>query len=153
MNPKDHAQDQPVIHPQTVASNGSVTALIDWGNKSAGYATIRVNIASELNTNADPPVLTLAEADVTAATSFATLTATSSPDNTNPFQQVYHVDLRGRKRYGKLTVAAAGNDTNDELTISANATLYHMRVGPNSTTDMIATGEANTNATGSVTVI
>lgn len=137
MNPKDHAQDALLIAPQAMTNSATVTANFDIKGKGS-YATIRIALASEINTNAVGPTISLLESDDTVVTNFATITADRvAEDITNAKGVNYHVDLRGRKRYLRLSVST-GTTTNDNVTVSATGTISHMGVGPASTSDMVA---------------
>lgn len=141
MNPKDHTFYEALIAPQAMTNSATVTANFDTKGKGS-YATIVVNLASEINTNAVGPTLSLLESDDTVVTNFATVTADrSAEDITNAKAVVYHVDLRGRKRYLRLSVSTA-TTTNDNVTVSATGHIAHKGLGPASTTDMIESGGA-----------
>jgi hypothetical protein len=104
-----------------MTNSATVTANLD--TLGASYATIRIALASEINTNAEGPTLSLLESDDTVATNFATVVADrSDEDMTTAASVSYGVDLRGRKRYLRLSVTTAG-DTNDDVTVSAVSTL------------------------------
>ena len=138
MNPKDHAQDELILAPQAMTNSATVTANYDTSSASGSYATIRITLASEINTNAVGPTISVLESDDTVVTNFATITADrATEDITNAKFVTYHVDLRGRKRYLRLSVST-DTTTNDDVTVSAVGTISHMRSGPASTTDMAA---------------
>lgn len=139
MNPKDHAQDEIMLAPQAVSANATVTANLDI-NGRASYATIRVLLASEVNVSAVGPTISVLESDDTVVTNFATIVADQVVQAVGDKQAIYHIDLRGRKRYLRLSVTSA-TATNDGNTVSAGATLSHMRLGPSSTSDMVASTE------------
>lgn len=130
-----------VVHSQLVAAravtnNATVTANLD--TNGADYATIIVNISSELNTNAVGPTISLLESDDTTASNFATVTADISGDAVSAKPIVYGVDLRGRKRYLRLSISSA-TATNDHFTASADAVLSRVKVGPAGTTGIVST--------------
>ena len=113
--------DSVVIAPQAMTNSATVTANLD--TLGASYATIRVALASEINTNAAGPTLSLLESDDTVVTNFATITANrTAEDITDAASVSYGVDLRGRKRYLRLSVTTA-TTTNDNVTLSAVGTL------------------------------
>lgn len=135
MNPKDHAADELLLAPQAMTNSATVTANLDVNGRGS-YATIRVALASEINTNAVGPTISLLESDDTVVTNFATITADrTSEDITNAKSVTYHVDLRGRKRYLRLSVSTA-TTTNDNVTVAAVGTVSHMKSGPSSETEM-----------------
>jgi len=85
-----------MIPSQGMTNSATVTANLDTAG--ADYATIVVNLASEINTNAIGPTLSLLEDDTTVATNFATIVADrSAEDITAAKTVVYGVDLRGRQ--------------------------------------------------------
>lgn len=128
-----NVQDSLVIAPQAMTNSATVTANLD--TLGADYATIRIALASEINTNAVGPTLSLLESDDTVATNFATIVADrSAEDITSAKEVTYGVDLRGRKRYLRLSVTTA-TATNDDVTLSAIGTLSRMKEQPSGTTD------------------
>lgn len=127
-------KDSVLVAPQAMTNSATVTANLD--TIGAGYATIRVNLASEINTNAVGPTLSLLESDTTVATSFATVVADQATvDITSAAVVHYGVDLRGRKRYLRLSVST-DTTTNDDVTVAASATLSRLADGPNGTTSV-----------------
>lgn len=130
-----------VTHSQLVAAravtnNATVTANLD--TNGADYATIVVNISSEVNTNAVGPTISLLESDDTTASNFATVTADISGDAIAAKPIVYGVDLRGRKRYLRISISSA-TATNDHFVASADAVLSRVKVGPAGTTGIVST--------------
>ena len=124
--------DSLLIAPQAMTNSATVTANVDTAG--AAYATIRVPLASEINTNAIGPTLSLLESDDTVVTNFATVTADRSAEDITAAKAVtYGVDLRGRKRYLRLSVTTE-TTTNDNVTLAAVATLSRKTEGPAGTT-------------------
>lgn len=129
----DHSQ---LIAARVLTNNATATANLDtFGN---AYATIVVNINSEANTNAVGPTISLLESDDTVVTNFATITADITGDAVAAKPIVYGVDLRGRKRYLRLSVSTA-TATNDHHVIAADAVLSRMSIGPAGTTGIVST--------------
>lgn len=123
-----------LIAAQAMTSAATVTANLD--TIGAAYASIDINFGAELNTNGVGPTLSLLECDTTVATSFATITADLSAVTVTAEKLVrYEVDLRGRKRYLRLSVTTAAA-TNDDITFAANSTLSRLGEAPSSTTEM-----------------
>ncbi len=123
-----------------VAKTNSATASGTCDTLGCDYATIRVALSSEINTNAVGPTLSLAEADTSNSTAFATVVADRvAEDITAAKEVVYQVDTRLRKRYLKLSVTT-GTTTNDNVTVSAVATLSRLEALPATTTDQVASG-------------
>lgn len=125
--------DSLLIAPQAMTNSATVTANLDC--QDASYATIRIALASEINTNAIGPTLSLLQSDDTVATNFATVVANrTAEDITSAKEVTYGIDLRGKKRYLRLSVTTA-TATNDNVTLAAIATLSRQRVNPAGTTD------------------
>jgi hypothetical protein len=126
-------QDSLLLAPQAMTNSATVTANFD--TLGADYATIRVAFATELNTNAVGPTLSLLQSDDTVATNFATVVANrTAEDLTSAKEVTYGIDMRGKKRYLRLSVSTA-TATNDNVTVSAIGTLSRMSEGPAGTTD------------------
>lgn len=126
--------DSILIAPQAMTNSATVTANLD--TRGASYATIRIALASEINTNAVGPTLSVLTDDTTVATNFATIVADRSAEDITAAKVVdYHVDLRGQQRYLRLSVSTA-TTTNDDVTVSAIASLTRQGEAPASTTDM-----------------
>ena len=112
-----------VLFTPTAAATTARTANLDC--QGANYATIRVMLGAEVNTNATNVVLSLSESDDTVVSNFATFNASSNRtvDNTTATIATTHVDLEGRKRYLRMS-ATPDTTTNGAVTIARNATLY-----------------------------
>jgi len=106
----------------TDAATAALTANLD--TQDAHYATIRVNLSAEANTNSTNVAIQLSESDDTVVTNFATWDATfnRTVDNTSAAVATSHIDLEGRKRYIRLTVTP-DTTTNGAVGISAIGTL------------------------------
>lgn len=111
-----------LLFTPTAAATTVRTATLDCAG--ANYATIRVMLGAELNTNSTNVAIALSEADSTND-SFATFNADANRtvDNTAATVATTHVDLEGRKRYLKITVTPDAT-TNGPVTIAMDATLY-----------------------------
>lgn len=125
--------DSLLIAPKAQTNSATTTANLD--TRGANYATIRVPLASAINTNAVGPTLVLSQSDDTVVTNFATLSSRSAEDITAAKTIAYHVDLRGKKRYLRLAVTTA-TATNDNITFAAVATLSDLENAPNGTTSV-----------------
>lgn len=128
--------DSLLIAPKAQTNSATTTANLD--TIGAGYATIRVAFASELNTNAVGPTLVLSHSDDTVVTNFATLDTQTALDLTAAKEVLYGVDLRGKKQILRLAVTTA-TATNDNITFSAIATLSDLEDAPNGTTSVAGT--------------
>ena len=116
-----------------MTNSATVTANIDTLGSS--YATIRVALASEINTNAVGPTLSLLQSDDTVASNFATVVANRTAEDITTAKEVtYGIDLRGKKRYLRLSVTTA-TTTNDNVTLASITTLSELEQRPNGTTD------------------
>ena len=130
MNPAQAVTEHLVLAPASQTNSATRTANLDC--QGAGYATIRMNFASEINTNAVGPTISLLESDDTVVTNFATFNSDferTNEDLTAAKKLVYRVDLRGRKRYLRLSLTTA-TTTNDNVTASAAATLSRKAIEP-----------------------
>ena len=125
--------DSLLLAPQAMTNSATVTANLDC--KGAAAATIRIGLAAELNTNAIGPTISLLESDDTVVTNFATVTADrTAEDITSAKEITYSVDLRGRKRYLRLSVTTE-TTTNDNVTVASIATLSRQTERPAGTTN------------------
>lgn len=98
------------------------TANLDIAD--ADYATIRVALGAELNTNSTNVAIQLSESDDTVVSNFATFDASfnRTVDNTSAVVATCHVDCEGRKRYLRLTVTP-DTTTNGVVTTAAIGSL------------------------------
>ena len=125
--------DSLVLSPRAVTNGATATANFD--TLGASYATIRLAFAAELNTNGVGPTLSLLQSDDTVVTNFATVVANRTlEDLTAAKGIVYGIDLRGKKRYMRLSITP-GAATNDSVTVSAFGTLSRQYEEPAGTTD------------------
>ena len=94
------------------------TANLDC--QGADYATIVVTTSAELNTNSTNVVAAILESDDTTASNFATFDADHQRtiDNTSAAVAAFHVDLRGRKRYLRISLTPDAT-TNGTVIVSA----------------------------------
>jgi hypothetical protein len=111
-----------VLFTPTAAATTARTLTLDCAD--ANYATLRVQLGVELNTDSTNVAIALSEADDTND-SFTTFNAAANRtvDNTAATVATTHVDLEGRKRYLRLTVTP-DTTTNGPVTVAASATLY-----------------------------
>lgn len=113
--------DSVLLAPITAATTAR-TANLDCAD--ANYATIRVVLGAEANTNSTNVAIQLSESDDTVVTNFATFDSdfNRTVDNTSGVVATNHIDLEGRKRYIKLTVTP-DTTTNGAVISSAIASL------------------------------
>lgn len=123
-----------ILSARTLAGAASVTANFDC--LGADYATLVCSFKSAINTNAVGPTLSLLHSDDTVVTNFATIVANVTQTITNASLRKYFVDLRGKKRYLRLTITA-GTATNDDLTLSVNGQQWRKKLQPSATADLV----------------
>jgi hypothetical protein len=132
-----HAQkgtDSIVVAPQAMTNSATVTANLD--TVGGDYASIRIALASEVNTNAVGPTLSVLTSDDTVVTNFATIVADRSAEDITAAKVVtYHVDTRKHKRYLRLSVTTA-TTTNDDVTVAAIGSISRKEVSPSTTGEM-----------------
>lgn len=114
--------DEVLLAPIAAATTAR-TANLDC--QEANFAVVRVALGAEANTNSTNVAIQLSESDDTVVTNFATFDANfnRTVDNTSGVVATNHVDLRGRKRYIRLTVTP-DTTTNGPVISGALGTLY-----------------------------
>ena len=119
-------------------SGVTTTAGATLDTAGADYATIRIAFASEITTDCVGPTISLLDNDTTVVSNFATAVADRTAEDLTAAKVVtYHVDLRGGKRYLRLTVDPVGTAASDDaVTCAAIATLSRQVEAPGATTDM-----------------
>jgi hypothetical protein len=90
---------------------------------------------TNLTANANNITYSLLESDNTNATTFATVTANITLSSQSSAVHAYHVDLRSRKRYLRLSVTP-GTATTDAITFAAVGFLTRKEEVPGTTTAM-----------------
>lgn len=122
MQYQQNGVDSVLLAPITAATTAR-TANLDC--QDANFAVIRVVLGAEANTNSTNVAIQLSESDDTTVTNFATFDANfnRTVDNTSGVVATNHIDLRGRKRYLRLTVTP-DTTTNGAVLSGAVATLY-----------------------------
>lgn len=98
------ATDSVLLAPVTAATTARTSSNLDL--QGVNYATIRVVLGAEANTNSTNVAISFKESDDTVATNFATFNATinRTVDNTAGTVATTHIDAEGRKRYINVTV-------------------------------------------------
>ena len=124
----DHLQSKSytvVLAPVTAATTARTANLDTAGMDSV---CLLVTLGAELNTNSTNVALQLSESDTTGATTFATFNAdyNKTIDNTAAVVVPYHVDLKGRKRYIRVTVTP--DTTTNGAVLSAVAAIADKEV-------------------------
>ena len=126
-----------VVLTPAAAATTVRTANIDC--QDADYALVFVNLGVELNTASTNVAITLSESDETASNSFSTFNASfnRTVDNTAAVVATYQIDLRGLKRYLRLTVTPDAT-TNGPVVTAANALLYKTVVAESPADDAVS---------------
>jgi len=114
--------DSVLLSPIAAATTAR-TANLDC--QGGVYASIRIQVGVELNTNSTNVAVQLLESDDTTASNFATFNSSynTTVDNTAAAMKTMHVDLEGRKRYLRISVTPDAT-TNGPVLTSATGTLY-----------------------------
>lgn len=106
-----------LLAPTTAATSARSAAFDTRGGK---YATIEIVLGAKANTNSTNVTVQLAEGDTTS--SFVTFNSAfnvTQDATTNGAVGVYHVDLKGRQRYLRLTLTPDTHTTNGVIISSA----------------------------------
>jgi hypothetical protein len=112
--------DSVLLTPLAAATTAR-SAYLDCAG--ANYATIRVQIGVEANTNSTNVAIALSEGDDTNSYTTFDADANRTVDNTAATIATTHIDLEGRKRYLKIAMTP-DTTTNGAVVSSASATLY-----------------------------
>ena len=93
-----------VLLAPTTAATTARSANLD--TRGADYATIEILLGIEANTNSTNVVVALQENDTTVTSNFVTFNSiyAFTADNEAGIVGALHVDLKGRKRYLRLTL-------------------------------------------------
>lgn len=118
------------------------TANLDM--KGYDHATIIVNLGLEEGTDATNPTVALLESNDTVVSNFATVFANVSVDLATARDVVYHVDMRGRKRYLRTSVTA-GTGTGNDIKIGVIGIQSKAEQEPASTSDMVGSTNDSVN--------
>ncbi len=131
-----NTKSQVLLGPTTAATT-TRSASFDWSG--ADYATIRVIQSASAGTNGGCSISLLhADSVPTQATQFATFVADLTAQATTSHEAVYHIDLKTKKRYGKVILTPTTN-TNDTIITQASLTLARLEQAPSNTSAMVAT--------------
>ena len=127
---------------QVITPTDSATATLA-GNldcRDADYATIIVNADVELTTDAEPITVSLLQSDDTVVTNFATVVADVDLSLVSAAQQIYHVDMKGKKRYLRIKLTPGTVATDDAFAMEVTGILSRMHSEPASTSDGVNNG-------------
>lgn len=120
----------------SASQTNSATRTANLDCLGADYATIIMNLASELNTNAVGPTISLLESDDTVATNFATIIANRTDEDLVAAKVMrWDIDCKARKRYLRLSVTTP-TATNDNVTMGAVALLSRKELSPTNTAEL-----------------
>jgi len=136
MNELQKIKASAVFKAQLITDAATAAASIDTLNLGKS-AMIIVNLSDEQAATSAAPTLSLLESDDTVVTNHVTITANLTPDIETGHLVIYHIDLRGRKRYlrATLTAGASGADVT-----ASGVFLAFPDSSPESTTDMVESG-------------
>lgn len=141
MNHPQRGIDTVLIAPIVAGDTNALTASWDMVSTDgvAKYAEIRMALGAEPNVSGTGPTISLLESDDTVATNHATFDSNferATEDITAAKEIRYLVNLKGRKRYLRLTVTPTTTNTNCNVVCSAIGTKFLSDTDPGSTTDM-----------------
>lgn len=129
---------------RTDASTAVASARLD--TKDADYASVLISLDQLPDTTRTGPTISVLHSDTTGTASFGTfdsaLEQTISNTNANGFLYVGHIDMKARKRYLQIKVTPGTAGTNEEVAIHAVGQLTRLKIGPESTAEMVSTGSA-----------
>lgn len=135
MNANKVTLDKVLLAPSSISTGGTASATVDI--RGAAFATLRINFAAEVNTNAVNPTVSVLLSDTTDATNYATVAANRTEDLAAAHELRYEIDNKSGKRYLKLSITAATHTTNDLVTHGgAIVSLHNTDSDPASTTAM-----------------
>lgn len=127
--------DSILLAPAAQTAAATRTANLD--TLGSDYATIRIFFASEVNTSAIGPTISILESDDTVVTNFATIVANRTAEDLTAARILrYEVDCRGRKRYLRLALTTETHTTNDVITACSMATLSRKELSPTATSEL-----------------
>lgn len=128
-----------LIAPKSQTAAATTTAnldTVDATHGKANYVRLVLSFASEINTSAVGPTISVLQSDDTTVTNFATIVANrTDEDLVGARSLVYNIDMRGKKRYLRLSVTTATHTTNDVITYAATYDLLQGQ-SPTSAADM-----------------
>jgi len=123
-----------LLAPVAAATTARTAALDTTG---ADYALIVVNVGAELNTNSTNVVVSITEGDTT--NSFSTFNSdfnSITVDNTAATVATRAIDLKGRKRYLKISVTP-DTTTNGPVIVTANGIMLKDRSSATAATNSV----------------
>lgn len=135
MIPLLNCKDRVLLGPTTAATT-TRSASFDFAG--ADFAVIRVVQSASAGTNGGCSISLLhADSVPTQATQFATFVTDLTAQSTTSHEAVYYVDLKSKKRYGKVILTPTTN-TNDTIITTAHLQLGRLEETPSNTTALVA---------------
>ncbi len=129
-----------VLGPTTAATS-TRSASFDWSG--GDYATLIIGQSASAGTNGGCSISVLeADSVPTQATQFATIVADLTAQATTSHQAIYHIDLKARKRYGKVILTPTTN-TNDSIITTVELITARREQSPSNTTTMVQGGTSD----------
>ncbi len=129
---------------QMVASralSGGSTVTANQDCKGYDYCSIIVNLAAQTTASMTAlPVVSLLESDDTTASNFATYVADKGTIASIARDYVYHIDMRGRKRYQRISVTAVAAGTDGSTVVGVASILTKAELAPANTSAMVGGG-------------
>lgn len=120
----------------TAAMTNSATQTANLDTRGASYATVYLTFAVETDAATVGPTISLSTSDDTVVTNFATITADRTAEDISAAKTLaYFVDLKGQKRYLRLSVTTA-TTTNDNVTVGAIGVLSREGLAPTQASEM-----------------
>lgn len=136
----NHVQGTKIVQviASTKKTTGAATTTANLDMKGYDYATIVVNLSAyDTPTQATAPVVSLLESDDTVVTNFATYVADKALAGSVARDIVYHLDMRARKRYQRISITNATAGTDNAISYGVVAIQSKAELEPASTNDMI----------------
>jgi hypothetical protein len=138
MSQKLQTEKQSVmLVPQKVTHGATATANLDCKGHRSVDITVAAGALDGGTSGTAPKEVKLTESDDTVVTNFATFAAGATVTTLGASQSVrFNVDLRGRKRYIRLSFTPQTNNTNDAITMAAIARFDRSESDPASTSGL-----------------
>lgn len=129
------AEKQSILIAPIACTNGeTVTANLDTKGHEAVDITLQIGAFNGGTNGVAPLICKLSESDDTVVTNFADISgATAASALTAGGDVRFNVNLKGRKRYLKLTFSPATASTNSSTVVSAIARFSRSASAPSST--------------------
>ena len=123
MLPYQTVRIEQLMVPQLITDAAVVTAIMDC--IGGDFVTLIINQSVEESGSATGADISVLASDTTVVTEFVTVAADYAADNVTAHMALYFIDLRGGKRYLRLTYSAGTGAAND-MTFSATGILHNL---------------------------